>query len=146
MLLTERSRRRLALVLSIWHGALSLAAIGLIYIGIDIKVTLENYSMILEGHYGGALPNMLIAVGSLQLIVHGAGVKLSIWCITLVSKEANTYGFTALLLSDSPDATIYRGNFLHVLRPSHPHPGRFHKRTDAVDENVQRYPQRQSTG
>ncbi len=82
VVLTESSRRRLAVVLALWHSMLALTALAFIGLGVYIKLSVENYAIILEGHYGGTLPNMLIAVGFLLFIVHAAGVKLSVYCLS----------------------------------------------------------------
>ena len=69
-LVTEEWRRNLLLIISILNCVLSVYGAFLLIIGIKIKVLLQELDPILDKHYNGALPIMLIFTGCLMIVTH----------------------------------------------------------------------------
>ena len=82
IVLTETKRRRVAGLLVFIHSLLALLSLAHMAIGVYIKWTLAKFTVVLEGHYGGAFCHMLVAVGILLFLEHVVTCMICIMCMS----------------------------------------------------------------
>ena len=66
---TEPARQRLCVILSVTNWMCILTSLGLIFLGLFIKYSVEEFTNLVENYDGNTFPYMLIGVGAVSFVV-----------------------------------------------------------------------------